>query len=142
MFIGYYQLGDILPLRVHCVDSANQDYEPDAVPSVHIYDSSGNADWSGQIPIDDRQNVTGYFRFRLNLSSAFNTGRYTILYNYIIDSTNYAKIEEFEIIAGGDNEGNGFAMHFFRQPAADFVLLQTDGGLLKKLANPTIRNER
>lgn len=135
-----YQLGDLLPLRLRTLSSAGTPTEPDDSPAVHITDSSGSIVYATQIPIRDRQKITGYFHWFVNLDSRFATGRFSIHYTWAISSTVGASVAEFEIQAGGNVQGNGISMDFFRQSAADFVLLQTDTGAIKKLKNPTVRN--
>ena len=139
MFLGHYQLGDLLPISVWTLGASGTPTEPDDVPLIQILDSDGLAVLARTLPVVDSANVTGFFQYRMNLDQLFSAGYYSILATYIISSTNYAQVNEFEIVAGGNAEGNGIAMHFFNQPAADYVLLQADRGTLKRLRNPTIR---
>jgi hypothetical protein len=139
MFIGYYQLGDLLPVSVWTLDASGTPTEPDDVPVLQISDASGNAVLAKTLPVVDSAEITGYFQYRVNLDQIFSAGYHSLIIHYVISSTSYAVVRQFEIVAGGDDEGQGLAMHFFKQPAADYVLLQTDRGALKRLRNPTIR---
>jgi hypothetical protein len=139
MFLGYYQLGDLLPVSVWTLDSASTPTVPDDVPVVHVYDSSGDVITARLLPVIDPAKITGYFQYRINLDAKFSTGYHTVMVNYVISSANYARIHHFEILGGGNSQGVGMAMHFFKQPAADYVLLQTDTGSLKRLRNPSVR---
>jgi hypothetical protein len=139
MFIGYYQLGDLLPVSVWTLDAAGTPTEPDDVPVLQIYDADGLATYTKILPVVDSANITGYFQYRVNLDQAFSTGYHSLIIHYVISSTSYAIVGQFEVVDGGDDEGQGIAMHFFKQPAADYVLLQTDRGSLKRLRGPTIR---
>lgn len=140
MWIGHFQLGDLLPLRVRTLSSAGTPTEPDDAPAVHVYDSDGASVYTQQLPIRDRSRITGYFHDKINLDSRFSTGRFSVLYTWAISSTVGSCVAEFEIQAGGNVQGNGISMEFFRQSAADFVLLQTDTGHIKRLKNPAVRN--
>lgn len=139
MFLGHYQLGDLVPITVWTMDSNDTPQKPDDVPVVHIYDADGDPADGRTIPIIDQRNTTGYFHYRFNLDSQYSTGDYTAIANYVISSTHYAAIHQFEVLPGGNAEGNGIAMHFFKQAAADYILMQTDQGTLKRLRNPSLR---
>jgi hypothetical protein len=139
MFIGHYQLGDLLPVSVWTLDSAEAPVKPDDVPILQIQDSSGNAVLAKALPIVDSAGITGFFQYLVNLDQLFQAGYHSIIIHYVISSNSYAAVRNFEIVAGGNSEGNGIAMHFFKQPAADYVLLQTDRGSLKRLRNPSIK---
>lgn len=140
MFLGHFQLGSLLPLSVWCRTNAGVPTEPDAAPCAHIFDEDGDAVYATVLPILDRQRITGYFHHVINLDGRFSVGRHSILYNYTIATNPLADQAEFEIVAGGDARGSGIATHFFRQSAADYVLLQHDSGQLEKLKNPEVRN--
>jgi len=139
MFLGSYQLGDLVPLSVWTTNGADTPAEPDDVPTVHVYDADGLAIDARTIPIVDRRRVTGFFQYRLNLDADYETGWYDVIANYQIGGVNFAKTQRFEILPGGNAEGNGIAMHFFKPSVADYVLLQTDRGTLKRLRNPSVR---
>lgn len=138
-YLGTYQLGDLVPVSVWTVDSSGTPAEPDDAPAVLVMDSSGSIVDALAIPIVDRNHVTGFFQYRIPLDAEYSTGYWTVHVNYAISSTAYADLQTFEILAGGNNEGNGIALHMFKQPSADYVLLQTDHGRLKRLRNPSVR---
>ena len=138
MFLGSYQLGDIFPLSVWCLNSASTPSEPDAAPLAVVYSSANPAE-SHKLPILDRGRITGYFHYRVNLDASYTAGYYHALVTYKISGTNYAKLWSFEIRPGGVDEGNGIGMYWFTQPGADYVLLQTDQGTIKRLRNPAVR---
>jgi hypothetical protein len=139
MFIGHYQLGQLLPLRVWTHTNARVPTEPDAAPFVQVIAENGTITYATTLPILDRQRVTGYFHYRLSLDARFSAQRYDVIYTYSISGTVLAAQASFEVLPGGDAKGAGIAIHFFRQPSADFVLLQS-GKALQKLKNPEVRN--
>lgn len=138
MFLGSYQLGDIFQLTVWCLNSASTPTEPDAAPLAIVYRDDDQAE-ARSIPILDRERITGYFHYRTNLDASYSAGYYHALVTYKISGTHYAKLWSFEIRPGGNDEGNGISMHFFKQPGADYVLMQTDQGTVKRLRNPAVR---
>lgn len=140
MFLGHYQLGSLLPLRLWCRTHAGVPTEPDAAPCAHIFDENGAIAYATILPILDRQRITGYFHRRITLDARFSPQRYSVLYNYAIGGNPLVDQAEFEIQPGGDASGAGISMHFFRQSAADYVLLQNDAGTLQKRKNPEVRN--
>jgi hypothetical protein len=138
MFRGRYRLGDLFPLSVWCRNAAGTPTLPDAAPRVRITDADGDFVLAQKIPIIDPDDITGLFRYRLSLDSRFSTGTYHVSYQYEIGGTAYGKTEDLEIVAGGHTDGAGISMYYMRQSPKDFVLLQTDGGLLRKLRNPRL----
>lgn len=140
MFLGHYQLGSLLPVRVWCRTSAGVPTEPDAAPLVQIHDDDGDLVYAASLPIVDRGRVTGYFFDTLNLDQRFEAGRYSVLVTYALSSTRRGELSTFEILPGGDPAGAGISMCYVRQDAADYVLLQNDAGTLAKLKNPEVRN--
>lgn len=139
MFLGHYQLGDLVPISVWTRTAADTPTEPDDVPAVHVMDSDGDVSVGRTIPIVDRMDVTGYFLYRINLNENFAAGYWTVHITYAIGGNHFAETRQFEILAGGNAEGNGIAMYFFKPPNNDYVLMQTDRGTLKRLRNPSVR---
>ena len=138
MYLGSYQLGDIVQLSVWCLNGTDTPVEPDAAPLAIVYSSTNTAE-ARSLPIKDRERITGYFHYRTNLDASYTAGYYTVMVNYKISGTNFAKLWHFQVLAGGNDQGNGISMHFFKQPGADYVLLQTDQGTMKRLRNPALR---
>jgi hypothetical protein len=142
MFLGFYQLGDRVPLRLYTRNATQTPSTPDAAPVVVIYGENGAKFWEGKLPLLDQERQTGYFHRQINLDSAFTSQRYTVFYTWKISSVLLASHEEFEVMGGGDANGAGIAMNYFRQQIADYVLLQDDNGVLNKLRGPEVRNAR
>ena len=138
MFAGHYLLGQLLPLRLWVVDSNDAGTEPDSAPIAAVYDSSGTKVASYTLPCREQNTVTGWFEDVANLDNRYSTGRYTTLYTYLLDGVAQGRIEQWEIVAGGDGVGSGVGLYFYRQPQADFLLLQTDRGILKTRRNPRV----
>lgn len=136
---GFYALGQLVPLRLWTTNASGDPQVPDAAPVACVLDEDGDCVDRFNMPALDQNVHDGWFSYRLGLDHRFATGAYTVLYTYLIDGTAYGRIERFEVIAGGDGLGTGVGLHFYRQPQADFLLLQTDTGVLKTRRNPRIR---
>jgi hypothetical protein len=139
MFIGHYVLGQKLPLRIATVNGAGAPVEPDDTPVAAVIDGDGSAVARYQVPARDPHIMSGWFERRVDLHSAYSTGRHTIIYTYFVDDLPFGRIEEFEVIAGGDGAGTGVGLYYYSQPQADFLLLQTDTGQLKTRRNPRVQ---
>ena len=142
MFLGFYQLGTLLPLRVRTTTAAGVPTNPDAAPQARIIGEDGTTFQTVSLPMFDQERITGYFHHRVSLTADYTVQRYTVLYTWLIGDVLMASTEEFEVIPGGDTSGSTIAMHYFRQESADFVLLQDDSGVLNKLRGPEVRNAR
>lgn len=140
MFLGSYQLGDRIALRLLTRTGAGVPTKPDSHPYARIYGEDGTIALSVQLPLIQQQQITGYFHHRIGLVAPFTAQRYTVVYTWVITNTVYQSTEEFAILAGGDSTGSGITLHFFRQASADYLLMQNDQGTLKRLRSPEIRN--
>ena len=138
MFAGRFTLGQRVPLLVRTLNDSGTPTNPTGAPVVVVYDSSGNVAKSFSLPIRDQGQITGLFLYDFNLENSFATGTYDAMINWVVGSTAKARVISFDVVAGGDVDGSGIAMHYFRHPARNFVLLQTDDGKLKKLRNPQL----
>lgn len=138
MFVGHYALGQLLPLRVWVVDENGAGTAPDAAPIAVVYDSDGTRVAKYDLPCKEQNTVTGWFEDVANLDNRYSTGRYTVMYTYLLSGVAQGRLEQCEIVAGGDGVGSGVGLYFYRQPQADFLLLQTDRGILKTRRNPRV----
>jgi hypothetical protein len=133
---NHYQLGDLVPLRVWCLNSSRLPVEPDSAPFATVISASGEV--AVKLPILDRANATGYFHERLSLNASYVAGQYSVMYRWVIAGITYGSIEHFTVLAGGHHEGTGISCFFLRQPKADYVLMQTDQGKVKRMLNPEV----
>ena len=136
-FLGQYQLGRKVLLSVRTSTSADVPTLPDDAPSATIYGSSGPI-LVQLVPIFDQDDITGLFQFDLHLDARFSEGNYGILYEYAIGGTRIVETDNFDILPGGHADGTGIGMYFFQHPARDWLLLQTDGGWVRRLRNPRV----
>lgn len=133
---GRYQLGDHYPLSVLCVNGAHTPAAPTSAPTVDIFDTSDNKVVTARaIPPKD-ENETGWFGEGLFLDSSFSAGQWCARYSYAISGTSYAKLDFFEIIAGGDSAGAYTSLEYYDRPHGKFLMGGREDGTLEANRNP------
>lgn len=137
MFLGRYILGDTVPLHVGAVDGNGAPAEPDAAPIAFVNSDSAQVA-TFKLPICDRYGVTGWFHYPLVLDARFAAGHYRVAYQWAISGTRYGGVATFEAVAGGQPDGPGLALFFYRRPSANYLILQTDGGRIVRRRNPRV----
>lgn len=137
MYLGRFQNGDSVPLRVHCVDSNLDAVNPDNAPDYVVYSDTFSDVASGKMPPKDKDKLAGLFEDSIFLGS-LDTGFYTVRYSWTELSQEFASIDNFEIISGGDASGAYTAMHFYGPPHADFIVGQLDSDTVDKRRNPKV----
>lgn len=137
-YLGRYILGQVVPLFFWSRNGSGTPTAPADAPLATIYDSSGNTVLSLYMPIADQANTTGFFEHLLSLDSRFSVGYYDCVITASVSGTSKVAVVSFQIVAGGNVDGSGIAMHYFNSPHRDFLLLQTDTGILRKLRNPRL----
>lgn len=138
MYLGRYQLGGTVPLRLHCETPTHAIVMPDHPPAAHVFDGSNTKQFAGLIPIDERYVLTGSFRYPLFLGSGYTVGHYSIVYYYVISGVMYSKADTFEVVPGGDTHGAVAAAYFYERPEANYIIQALEDGSLVKRRNPTI----
>lgn len=137
-WVGRFRLGEWVPIIVRTSNDSLTPTKADATPVAVVYDSSGSPVANFKVPIADQSYVTGLFKERIFLDSNFSTGYHSVIIHFAVGSVQKVQVVEFEIVAGGDSDGSGISLYHFRYPSRDYVLVQTDGGWLRKLRNPRI----
>lgn len=140
MYRGQAQLGEEIYVGVPCRNASRSPALPDESPTMRVYDHTGTLVVSRQIPVQDRYGTTGLFADRLFLGSLFNVGRYFVLYTWTTDSGAFsgAELDLFDILTGGDADGQFLSLFFVETAQADFLVGQTNGGILTHNRNPRI----
>lgn len=141
MYRGRYQLGDEARIGVQCTDSGGTPAAPDAAPTITVYSSSGAKIVENKaIPPKDRARATGFFEHFVRLGSDFAAGFYTVLYKWATGggAFNGRAVDHFEILPGGSADGTVLALHYFDAGHAQFLVQQTDAGLVKAGKNPRV----
>lgn len=136
-YLGGHQLGDVITLLLWSRTLAKVPTAPDAAPSVEV--------WSGAALIQTLSlpafpgSDGKMFLYNLFLGDTdYAVGKYYLHYEWVIGGTILTKMDVMEIVAGGDSDGTGISMHFTRQTAADYVLLQGRAGRVLRLKNPSL----
>lgn len=131
------QLGDELPIAFQCKNASGVPVEPDAAPTVKVYDESSTKVYDETIPPKDRKRATGFFGHFIRLGSLFTEGQ---LYIWRATWTTgvFDGVAEgyFHVNAGGDADGAVIAMSYVEFPGAVRIVYQTDAGLVKQGKNP------
>lgn len=137
-WLGKYLQGDMVRLSVWTLDDSETPLLPDAAPRVLVSSTSEQVT-TLKVPITDSVKTTGYFLYDLCLDSLFPAGEYFAQYVYEHGSVvRSAPLDTFEVVAGGDATGRGISMTFFKPPANDYIVLQTDTGTLRRFRNPEV----
>ena len=137
MHLGRYRLGDLVPARIQTYDVDGVPVAPAACPTTDWYDNAGtNVMAAKSIPIQDRYGVTGVFMYEQILDARFAAGRYWILYKWSSGAFNGQELDTFEVVAGGNAQGQYISTFFIDRPHAKFLIGQTDGGVVDRIRNP------
>lgn len=137
MYMGRYQLGEHVPLRV-LTNTNRAAVVPDYPPVAKVFDSSGSVRFNKRIPVSDRYGQTGLFSFRLFLDSTFATGHYSVTFTWIQGTDVGCSVGEFDIVAGGDADGAIIALHRYQTANAQFIMREMDSGELRAGRNPSL----
>lgn len=140
MYRGRTQLGIEIPLGVQCFNASGNAVAPDACPTMTIYSGTTNTPVIAaySIPVRDRFNATGQFAYRQFLDTRFASGKYWVLYKWTASTFSGHVLDVFDIVDGGDPKGQYISLFFMQKPSADFIVGQTDGGILTKGRNPRV----
>ena len=137
MWLGHVQIGDILTLLLWCRTAAGAPVTPDSAPTITIW-AGGNKIEFKKMPTVPGTSGT-IFLYNLFLgTSDFEPGKHYVVYEWLVSGVIKGKTDVFEIVTGGNLDGQGISMHFFRQPASDFVLVQEMSGRVLRRKNPSM----
>lgn len=138
-FRGRKPLGTEIRIGVQSRNGSRVPVAPDAAPTFRVYsEAGGSAVVTGSLPPTERYQTTGLFEHMLPLNSSFSAGRYYVIYKWAISSTNYADMDAFEVLAGGDANGMFNSLFFLDKPAGDWILGITDMGTVSLHRGPHV----
>lgn len=138
-YLGDFQLGDRLPIKVLCTNAAGLPISPDEAPTASFYAAgSATAAFSVALPAADPTDATGLFLLAVHLDGRLSEGNYAVQLAWTVSGSPRAELRKFTVIPGGNKDGAVVAMYHYRRPHADFLIQQTDGRKLLRGANPTI----
>ena len=137
MYIGEFQLGDLLPLQLYTKTVGGVGTLPDDPPRAIVCSTSGQVE-SHLLPTTDERSTVGRFWHCIPIDARYVEGQYWIQYLYVVTGNIISTLESFRVVPGGHERGTGVSMTHFRRPPNDFILMQTDGGLLLRKKNPEV----
>lgn len=128
---GRYSLGDFIPLQIQTKDANGVPTVPDRAPEARIFTPGGALNGHFSLPIQDRYTVRGLFQRLLPATSFFNAvGNWRVVYTWQIGAYNGMDEDTFDVTPGGSNQGNVISAFFYKRPNADYIVYQTDGGVI------------
>jgi hypothetical protein len=139
MWLGCFQLGETVPCLLRTRDAASTPTLPEDTPQIVVWRGATDV-YRGEMPILDRQAVTGLFSLPLFLDGTFTTGHYAIQYRWVLDGGYIGSEQDsFQIVAGGHASGAVVSMYFYERPEARFLVQSTEAGEILPGKNPRIR---
>lgn len=138
MYLGRYQLGQSVPLRVLCRSSSQPPVDPANAPQYRVVSSSGVVA-TGQMPLLDPDQTGQLFQYLLFLNSTYSTGYYSV--SYVYDAGNFEEVDlgdTFEVIPNGNVAGAVNSLAWYERPEAKFLIGRTDSGILYSGRNPSV----
>lgn len=136
MNLGYFHVGDGIPLALSSENASGTPTLPTTAPVARIYSGSTLIE-TVSLPICERYKTTAYFQKRHVLGSSYSAGRYHIIYQWVISGTTYKRTACFDVASGGDADGNVIAAAAVARPEAQYVLYETESGKLQSGRNPS-----
>ncbi len=130
-------LGEVVPIRAWIRTDAQLPIDPDAAPRALIYSATTRVA-TEKIPAIDQNDQTALFGLQLCLDTKFSPGRYSVIYQFQIGSTNRAYRDSFDVVAGGDAAGRGNSLFYFQGSQRDVILMRTDQGAVRRMFNPRL----
>ena len=138
MYIGRYQIGQVVPISVVTTDASDNPSDPDDVPIARIYRGSTFVA-SVRMSVRDRFSQRAYFDHQLKLmGGAYQAGYHTVIYTYTVSGSTITKQSCFQVVPGGDEGGTVISMTTYKRPEAQSVVAQLTSGRLVFGRGPTI----
>lgn len=136
MFIGRFQLGDVVPFVVSARNNAGTPTLPSAHPEARIYDAAGTLVQTHSLPLVDSGDTPARFRFDMPLGTQYAVGYYDVKIEYTISAVVYAELMSFQVVPGGHTDGSLIAAELYNSPNSPWLVAETDRGALLAHRNP------
>ena len=137
-WLGRARLGFTLDLVLQTRTLADVPTDPDTVPVLKVWNSTGAIVFNKEVALM-RPRQTGLFYCDLFLGPAFAVGYYSYVWYFTIGSYYGLDAGTFQVVPGGDADGQVHSMYHFRRPQASFVVHGKDRGVVLAGKNPTLR---
>lgn len=100
-----WQLGDEVPITIHSRDADGAPTDPDAAPTLRIYNSASTLIDTTRIPPKDRHGAAGLFEHFIRLDAAYSTGTYSWRADWLVGGAAQVASGVFHILSGGNDDG-------------------------------------
>jgi hypothetical protein len=131
MFIGQFQRGELIPLHYQVLTSGIAVAPGDQI-TAKIYGPAGTLLSTHYLTPLNPYTTVGLF---VGHATATVQGANMVVYERV--STNAKLVERFTVLGGNSSSrGTVTAAHAFRRPEADYVVFQTEHGVVFSGRNP------
>ena len=139
-YLGRFQLGNWLNIRLQCTDINDTPAMPVDAPHLTIRRmSDGVVVYSKEMPVVEKEGTAiGLFEARVRLGSAFAGGGHTVQMAFTVGADTFIQNHGFDIVAGGNVNGTALSSHYYRRPDANHILYQVEAGRIMQGSNPRI----
>lgn len=138
-WLGRFQQGDWLPLRIDCRDGGPRSGLPVRPPRALIY-RAGTFVASVELPAQDRYADPGNFGARILLDGDFAAGNYLIQYHQNTNGLHRMDTQSFQLVGGGNTAGEATTLQEWRRPEANYIVAQRNDGTIVQGRNPSLSN--
>src|SRR5690606_12957960 len=136
--LGRFQLGDWVPIVMQAVTAAGTPALPDDAPTATVFAASDptSAIATRNLPIRDRYGTTALFGADLRLDGDYAAGSYLVVLQWAHSTTGHGDLLMFDVVGGGDADGNVIGQYVSQRPEGQMVVYQLDSGKLQIAMNP------
>lgn len=141
-WLGRFQLGDNLPLRMIATDSNGEIAWPTERGTIRIYNPAGTLLYS-DIPYVIDPTRIGMLGANIRLDGTFSTyGLYTVWLQMEMDASAGGRVADavwtFELLPGETDDGFIHSMYYWSRPEAAYVIGANDKGYVFQGRNPIV----
>lgn len=138
-YLGRFQVGQEIPLLVHCRDRDRVPYFPDRPPTATILAPDGSVVDQVGLCVVDPYRATGVFARSHALGNQYALGKYTVKYAYTVAGEYQGLLlATFEVVGGGDIGGPVISLYAVNRPEAGYVVAHLGTGRLVQGRNPYV----
>lgn len=135
MYLGRFQLGQVVKLGLSIVDGSGNPVSPDAAPMAVITNPDSSTDPAFKLAMDGGSTA---FAIKLMLGNENSLGTYSVAYSYQAGVFAGSGGDTFDVIAGGDAGGRIISMSAYERPEASYVVAQIASGRIVQGKNPSL----
>lgn len=135
MYLGRFQPGGVVKIRVATTDGSSNPVTPDAAPVATIRDPSNAVIFTGKMAMDGGTQV---FSLNIFLGLPYPLATYTVGYSWSVGGFNGTGSDTFDVIHGGDIGGRIISMYAYDRPEARYVVAQLTSGNIVQGRNPRL----